>query len=554
MPFSFASRRWWPAVAGLPVALPAAAQVVAPDAGQLLEQVRPPLPVPEAAPAPAPEVAPAAPADAGPRFRVNRLQVTGATVFTEAQLRALVDDVENTEVTLSELSERAGRITRFYRDRGYILARAVVPQQEVADGTVEIRVIEGRLGTVTQPPQSVVGGAALAPLQALKAGEIARAGTLERSLLLLSDLPGVVVSSTLKPGTAPGTSDLLVDVARGAFVTGSVDLDANGDRFTGRTRAGGTLNLNNPLRLGDQLSFRGRSSGDGLNFLSGSYTVPINGYGTRIGASVSELQYALGDTLAAVGFEGKARTVSGVLLQPLVRSRRANVNAEIDFDDVTLEDRVQSTSTAIDKSVKVWNLGLSGNWLDDWRGSTVWSLQYSDGRLALDPTTAAIDAASARAAGSFSKWGYSLRRLQGITATTSLWLSVSGQVAGKNLDSSQKMSLGGANGVRAYPQGEGFGDQGYVATVELRRTLPVPVPGLWEAGLFYDHGRIDLNKNPWTTAANTRTLTGAGLGLTGAWGAGWSVRASIAWRTGDELPRADGDRRPRGWLQISKAF
>lgn len=532
-----------------------AQQDMPPDAGRLLEQERPALPQPAAPPPaePASDTAPTPPPE-GPRFPVGKVRIAGASIFSEEALHALVADVEGQELSLAALHAVADRITQYYRQRGYVLAYAYVPAQKISDGVIELAVVEGRIGAVSVRNDELVGGAALEPLAALVPGEVARAQTLERSVLLLSDLPGLVITSTLKPGSAPGTSDLMVDVAPGARVSGNMELDGNGDRFSGRIRAGAAVNVNNPLQLGDQLTLRGRASDEGLHYVFGEYRLPVNRWGTRIGMSVSELQYRLGDSLAALGLEGDALSVNVTASHPLVRARRTNINAEVQAGQLTMQDRITATDTVIDRTIRLWRAGLNGNWLDDWSGSGSWSAEYISGNLALDADTALLDQAGPRAAGHFGKWNFSLRRLQGMTPASSLLLSFSGQVAEKNLDSSQKMVLGGANGVRAYPQGEGFGDQGYMATVELRQHLPVPVAGLWQGSVFVDHGMVEASRNAWTPDPNTRRLTGGGLGLTVVFEGDWSVRTALAWRMGSDLPRNDIDRLPRGWVQVVKGF
>jgi hemolysin activation/secretion protein len=95
---------------------------------------------------------------------------------------------------------------------------------------------------------------------------------------------------------------------------------------------------------------------------------------------------------------------------------------------------------------------------------------------------------------------YALSRLQRLTNADTLSLAVSGQVANKNLDSSEKFSLGGATGVRTYPQGEADGNEGYLASVELRHNLNDAL----QAILFYDTGAIRINQTPFgVVASNT---------------------------------------------------
>lgn len=542
--------------ATLPFAATALAEPV-PDAGQLLQETRPAPSLPQREP-PKIEIkgAPAEEAPGAARIHVAHLRITGATIFTEAELHALIADGEGMELTLGDLRQLAERITQHYRERGYLLTRAYLPAQEVKSGEVVIAILEGHLGAVNVNNQAEVGGAALAPLEQLRTGEVTRSETLERSLLLVSDLPGVEVSSTLRPGTTIAASDLLVDVTPGRRLTGSVDFDTFGDRFSGQNRLGGTINVNNPLQLGDQIGVRAVASDEGMAYLRGSYQAPVNSFGTRIGLAGSDMHYYLGKTLAPLQASGESQTGSLYLLHPMIRSRAFNLNAQLQYDHLRLEDRIGITSTVVDKSLGNWSAGLNGDFQDGLGGGAMnsFTLNYTHGNLELDAATQALDAITAQTEGRFGKWNASWLRLQHLTDMTILYVSASGQLASKNLDSSQKLFLGGANGVRAYPQGEASGDEGFLLTVEGRRNLGSLWSGLWQLTTFLDSGRVSLNKNPWTATNNKRTLTGAGIGLNVAAGRDWAAKADVAWRLTSATSVSDSDRRPRAWLQAAKFF
>jgi hemolysin activation/secretion protein len=181
-------------------------------------------------------------------------------------------------------------------------------------------------------------------------------------------------------------------------------------------------------------------------------------------------------------------------------------------------------------------------------------LSVVSGHLSINSASAlAIDAASAQTHGSYSRLSYSLSRLQRIGASQQLWLLVTGQNASKNLDSSEKFSLGGANGVRAYPLGEASGDEGYRATLELRhQVLP-----LVQASVFYDIGSVSINKTPFgPTANNRRTLSAVGVGLNASIRR-VQLKASLAWRASSEQANsipASAIHAPMLWVQAAVPF
>ena len=223
---------------------------------------------------------------------------------------------------------------------------------------------------------------------------------------------------------------------------------------------GATVNLNSPLGLGDVASLRFVTSGAGLKYGRASYQVPFGR--TTIGAAYSRLDYVLGKEFAPLGANGVATVASVYGNYTLIRSRNTNLYAGLNYDQKKFQDRVTFFSTVTDRKINVFTGNLYGNHRDSLGGGGVstFSLGLSSGSLDIQtPAALAADAASARAQGSYNKLAFTASRLQQVTSDFSLFAGISGQAASKNLDSAEKMSLGGMDGVRAYPQGEGFGDQ-----------------------------------------------------------------------------------------------
>src|SRR5690606_20459186 len=126
------------------------------------------------------------------------------------------------------------RITAHYRRHGYLLARAYLPAQDIHDGEVEIAVLEGRLGEIGIDNTSRVGASTINHhVDRIETAGAVQGRNLERSLLLLNDLPGVDVRSTLQPGATVGTADLGIQVRATSGIDGSVDADNFGNRYTG---------------------------------------------------------------------------------------------------------------------------------------------------------------------------------------------------------------------------------------------------------------------------------------------------------------------------------
>lgn len=409
-------------------------------------------------------------------------------------------------------------------------------------------VIEGHYGKITLNNQTgVANHLADGLLGGLQSGDPVIAAPLENRLLLLSDLPGVTVKSTLVPGTAAGTSDLLVDMTPAPRISGSIDADNAGNYYTGKYRLGATVNLNEPLGLGDVASLRVLTSGKGLNYVRGSYQMQF-GKATA-GVALSALRYELGEEFT--GFNGRAKVASVYGSYPLIRTRNTNLYAGLLFEAKKFEDDHDTIGEVSRKKAQVITASLNGNHRDRLGGGG-----YSAYSLGL--STGNIDNVTNQTSNRFNKLAASALRLQSVTDTISLYGAISGQVASTNLDASEKMGLGGMYGVRAYPQGEAYADEGYLINLEARMRLPrfsENMPGQLELIGFVDTGTVRLDKNPPPgTLSNRRTLSGAGVGVNWTVSNSFVMKAYYARKIGDEVATSAPDASGRFWIQAVKYF
>lgn len=528
-----------------------------PSAGGQLRQIPPPRPppqqvLPDLRVERAAEAAAADPA-AGPQFQVTVLHIAGMTVFPESELIAATGFTSGAMVTLGQLRQMAGRITDYYAAHGYFVSQAYLPAQEVTGGSVTISVIEGHYGAVTLKNGSRVSdGTARRILSGLDTGDIVAGAPLERRLLLLSDLPGTQIRSTLSPGTAVGTSDLLVEIDRARSVTGSIDADNAGNRYTGYYRIGGSVNFNNPLGSGDVVSVSGLVTDGGLTYVRASYQAPVGA--ATAGVAYARLDYRLRREFSALDAHGSADVVSAFVSYPLIRSYNRNVYLIAAGNFNKFHDQIDSTGSVSDKQSTVGSLGLSGNGRDR-GGSSFWSITWSIGNLDIStPVIRDIDAVTARTAGSFNKLTAVAGRIQNVTSSLSLYLAARGQLASKNLDVSEKMELGGVYGVRAYPQGEAFGDQGYIINAEARWVVARQLPGDLSLVGFIDYGAVTFNRYRYLPTPNSAHLSGVGVGVTWAQIGNFQLKASYAHRLGSAPVMSGPDASGQFWLQATKLF
>lgn len=537
-----------------------AAGPAVPDAGAILQQLAPVTP-----PAPAPagtgltikrDNRESLPSSAP--FLVKSIRIIGNKKIDTATLHALVAEGEGKTLTLAELDKLVLRITEYYNAHGFPLARAIIPAQTMRDGVVTVQIIVARYGKVSldnhSPVKDPLLKATLAPLQGDQDIEQA---PLDRTMLLMSDIPGVTINATLKPGEAVGTSDLLVNVTPGPAITGNAMMDNYGNRYTGRARLGATVNVLNPLQHGDVLNLSVLSSGGGVNYGHLGYETLVNGMGTRLGGSVSALHYILGAPLDSLNAHGTAQVASLWARHPLVRSRDLNLTGVIQYDHLKLSDRIDTSAIQTDRHLDNLTASLAGDRRDAFLagGITTWNAGWTAGRVSFDDATAQLaDAATARTEGSFSKWSATLARLQSLGVKNSLYLAVTGQWANTNLDSAQKMTAGGPYSVRAYDVGAVSGDTGASMTAELRRDLGSAWDGQWQAVAFIDSAHVTINKTAWIAGPNSATLSGAGVGLNWAGLKQWNAKLFVAAPIGGPPTLVGSTNSARAWVEVGKGF
>lgn len=550
-----------------------------PDAGSLLrEEIR--RDQPPAAPfmPPTPDAVDGGKSatDSGPKTEVSAFRVTGLNALPETEAQAFLAAFAGQPLSVDGLQRIAAKFEAWLRKRGLFAARAYVPPQEIKDGVVELRVIEGRVEgiDIKRAPDTRLSDDRL---RAMLAGALPPASALEeerleRGLLLINDLPATSARAVLTPGEELGGTRVLIEAGQGAVLAGTIDMDNAGNRYTGRAELGAGIAINDAYGLGDQWSLRGLVS-EGTSFVRGSYALPLGNDGWRAGVVAIESRYRLccGDsTMSALRANGEASSLAGFVSYPLLRTRLNNLSVSANWASQSFVNRALGVTTS-DIESKTLTLGLSGDrsnllGLTGLGAYTSYSAQWVSGRITLDGWAAnkRQDAVTAQAQGGFDKGSAQLVHLLRLSKTSALYAALSGQVASKNLDSSQKFVLGGPQGVRAYPTGEASGDEGWLLNLEWRREIDRN----WRVVAFLDHGEIRLHRNPWSTwnvlTPNLDNQYGlSGFGASAVWTptANSQISATLAQRLGNnpasDVNGNDSDgrsRSPQLWVQVSAAF
>lgn len=543
--------------AALGVAVPRAAlaQAQPPSGGQLQQQLTlPPAPANASQPSLSIEQHGGARSANGTPIRVRVIEITGNTLLPTARLHALVAAAEGRTLTLGQLQALAGRITEFYHRHGYPLASAYVPAQRIENGRVTLAVLEARYGKVRLDNRSTTSNRPLREtLAPLASGAPVSEQALDRSLLLMSDIPGVMVNSTVRPGTAIGLSDLDVVVTSAPRYTGLVAVDDYGNRYTGRTRATGRLDINGLLGEGDKLTVSLLNSGAGLSYGQLDYRFLADGQGTVLGASASELYYRLAGDLAQLRAHGTAQVDSLYLSQPLIREVAGNLYLQLQYDHKDLLDRLDAAEIHDFRRTNDVTLTLAGDRRDAY-GITNFNVSATLAHVSFENTAARLaDSLGAGTEGTGEHYDFTLARLQQLDERDGIYVAATGQLASRNLDPSDQFYLGGPSNARGYDVGALTGADGYLLTAEWRRSLPLPWRGAWLASLFVDRGHLEVYKEPVAPGVNAATLSDVGAGLSWGGPSEWQFSLQAATSIGPS-PALLGRTSARIWSQIQKGF
>lgn len=565
----------------LPIVVSAQSQRGDTDAGSILRQeeaLQREAPAPLEAPEPQ-EPLPELTAIGDITVEVQDVVFTGAVdLVDDAELEAVVAEAIGRELDFQGLQALAERVTRALKDQGWVLARAYLPEQDVTDGVVTIDIVPGKLDTQGRAFRiETIGeselridrdrlGRILTAL--IPEGEPIRQSDLDRAILLINDLPGIDALARLEAGQAQGSSNILLSVREGPLFGASSNLSNFGSRSTGQERLGFTGNLNDPTGVGDQATL-GVTAAEGLTLGQLNYSRPIGVTGLSSDISASRMAYDVINSDSSVELDGTSTTLGLGVQYPWIRTAQTNLTVELDVGRDELQDEIDGL-TYSDKRVTYYGPTLRADHTDQVFGSagrTNLSLTPRWGELKL-PTLAGGQPQGDEldTEGEFAKIEYTLSRLQSLgQQPITLYTELRGQLAKDNLDSSQSFQPGGSSGVRAYPGGEGSGDEGHLFRAELRYQLPSELTQLGSLRLstFYDSAWVKVNDNLPTgyeidtaTGKNTYQIEGAGVGLTVSHSDWLTLSLTWAVTLGDNPGRdvngnnSDGrSDEQRGWIQ-----
>ena len=482
----------------------------------------------------------------GDKIQIKGFDFQGQTNgFTNNQLTKVIEDLIDKYLTFDEIQGAAKRIQNFYRDKGYFLAQAFIPEQEVKQGIVTIFISEGKLDS-KEPFEIKKNNLRLKKnipesyfIEGMK-GKFTQQG-LERAILNFNDIPGVEGRVTLKAGEDTFSTKVVIDANEGPLVTGSINLDNYGNRYTGQNRLTGTAYINNPSKIGDQIIVNMISAPTGnFNLKKLGYNFALGRDGARGNLSFNELNYKIGkDLKTSPKSEGEALTYSANINYPILRNAIRSLLILGGFENKNMYNETTGVETS-DKSINNLKTSLIFQNIDKiYLGGYMQSIiTFTNGDLDLSGSSSDYNtdqgSSGAKTDGSFNKTNLQFLRIQRIAEAIDLQILASAQLASQNLDSSEKFTLGGVGGVRAFPSGEASGDEGKKISFDLKYKPNITLINTFEEiqlGMFYDYGNIKQYKdllNISMTTPNKYSLKGWGAFLDMFSGNDYSLKLGVA--------------------------
>lgn len=487
----------------------------------------------------------------------------GNTVVSKGELEAITKPYVGQELNLPLLESAAQAVTDHYRKKGYTLALAYVPQQEIKFGMVELAVLEGRIGDVTVSGNKYYSSSFIKGhfAQAMEEN-VARNESLERGLLLLNEYPSLKTSATLEPGKSAGATDVHVTAEDKRPLHFMLDMNNYGFNTISRYRFGAGVEVGNVLVDGGTLTLNGIMGNEPNQLLYGlgNYSMPIGVHGTKLVIGGSDGKFDVGSQLDFLQIHGHITTGDIAVTHPFIKSRFQNLLGEFGFtakhstldllDTLVADDALRSLRLGVN-----WDhLDLSGRWY-----ASVYGFQGL-GEFLGGMSDNSPQASRRGADNRFTKATLATGRIQSLGHEMLLVLKASGQITTGPVVVMEQMLLGGPDSVRGYQLGERFVDEGYTLSAETRipffpSVMPTALKQT-QGAIFIDYG-AGLLRNPQPGEHRTTNMTGTGVGLQTA--LPWystNIRLDLGFPIGPKPIGGTiaGDRSPTLYFSIATRF
>ena len=408
------------------------------------------------------------------KVTIRKLQIEGGTVYPLAETAKVYAPLIGRETNLAQLIEATRGITRRYQEDGYLLSYAFLPQQNFENGLVRVVLVEGYIKDYQQTGDIGSVSAYVDKLaQKLLAERPLTRKTFERYTTLMSRIPGLSVQAQVPPpGTTDGATHMQIQASRKPFTT-SMSLV---HKSRGGTQALLSATSNSQTSMGEQLSVSGLfpPGEDKEHYYRVDYNQFINAEGTQLALAAERYR---ADPNSSVqldgGFELKPHQsidrYSIGLSHPFIASptESLTLGTRLYAVDQTTRYKLVGFPLSFDIESNLRALAFEG----DWRKADAQRLRIISGGL-----YQGIDGLGAKARSDLGvakpDLDFFRLRLSGVQSDKFFdnWQGVlSGALywSDNTLPDSERVTFGGQNFGRGYPDDQGSGDKGWGVAYEV---------------------------------------------------------------------------------------
>lgn len=454
----------------------------------------------------------------GVAFVLNSVQFEDGKQLKSDELKQFYQAKIGKKITLNDLNAIAANITAYYRNKGFILTKAVVPPQRINKGAVKIRIVEGFISDVqlrgdVGSKDSVLYKYA----EKIKQSKPLNAVTLEHYLLLMEDLPGVEARAVLQPSpSTAGASQIIVNIKRDAVEGSTVLVNNRGTRFLGPIQATAILTGNNVIGRDEQTSLRVINTPmfhDELRYIGAHHEEQIGAQGTKLLVDGDFIQTRPGYNLKDFDVRGQNYTLTAGVSHPIIRSRQTNWFVNSDFSVKRANLDVLGSNLYQD-NLRVIKAGSTYDFIDSldavnrFEGNVFKGLNWDAGNNGLSHSRA-------NGKSSFWKATANTTRLQPVYGSWSVSAAADAQYSLNPLYSGEEYGLGGQQFGSAFDSAELSGDSAIAGRLELQYnglTDSKYLPS-YQPYAFYDIGKVWNRGVATASEAKTASLASTGLGV-----------------------------------------
>ena len=452
---------------------------------------------------------------------VKEFSFDGNKKYPTSEFQKLVQDKVNKELAYADLRNILQEVSFYYRSKGF-LATAFLPEQDIKDGKIQIFIVEGKIGKLEikadVKKELNISRERISKFifNKINLNEILNIVQLDRNIRNLNNTPGINAIAQLVEGDKLGETNIVISASNTKTLSTTSLVDNNGSRSSGYERVTNILNLDSVFNKGERFSVTDVIT-DGSHYYAGSATIPLGYDGLQTTFRVSKMEYDLGAPFASTDPTGYSTEFFLGFNKELMIKPDKSLTSSLSF---SRNDYVNDLNTGSNsnKDIIKSSLNLTYNNQDKYfsGGANTVAFTGTFGSLDLTDNTTNFDTdqLTAKANGDYWKLAINVNRFQRVTDTVSTVIKFNGQYTDKNLDGAEQLSLGGPNGVRAFPSNEGAGDQGFISSLEFNKTFSKNR----RLTLFYDYGKIQLHKQAWenwnstnTSLKNNYDLSGVGI-------------------------------------------